>query len=110
MLKKNINLIELGGRASTFMGGQYMVARVKVYYVTLGMLAMSVLYYLLLFTSIFSLIFILTEFFLVFSIAQASFINEPLWINLSIMSPLEFVRRYFASKIFSLYLAFYLYQ
>ncbi|BFH72915.1 hypothetical protein SJAV_08590 [Sulfurisphaera javensis] len=107
MLKKNLNLIEIGGRTGGFTGGQYSIARVKIYYLTLGVLALAIAYYFVAdLIPIFSFYFVLIEFFLNYSIAQASFINEPFWINLTIMSPIEFVRRYFLSKLISLYIVF----
>lgn len=107
MLKKNLNLIEIGGRIGGFTGGQYSIARVKIYYLTLGVVALAIAYYFIInYIPTFSFYFVLVEFFLNYSIAQASFINEPFWINLTIMSPIEFVRRYFLSKLISLYLVF----
>lgn len=64
MLKKNLNLIEIGGRTGGFTGGQYSIARVKIYYLTLGVLALAIAYYFVAdLIPIFSFYFVLIEFF-----------------------------------------------
>lgn len=103
MLKKNINLIELGGRVSQATGGQYVIARVKIYYILIPIIALALLVYLFPTTSF--LVF-LTEFLILLNYAQASFINEPLWLDLSIMSPSKFARNYLLSKTLTLYILF----
>ncbi|BFI75962.1 hypothetical protein [Sulfurisphaera ohwakuensis] len=103
MLKKNINLIELGGRVSQIAGGQYLIARIKIYYVLIPMIVIAVLAYL--FPQL-SFLILVVEFILLLNYAQASFINEPLWLNLSIMPPSKFARNYLLSKTLTLYILF----
>ncbi|QIW25263.1 hypothetical protein EWF20_14635 [Sulfolobus sp. S-194] len=103
MLKKNINLIELGGRVSQIAGGQYLIARIKIYYVLIPMIVLAILAY---FFPQLSFLILVVEFILLLNYAQASFINEPLWLDLSIMPPSKFARNYLLSKTLTLYILF----
>lgn len=101
MLRKNLNIMELGGRVGAG-GGQYVVARIRVYYVFLAMVALAVVTYLL--KAVFIPIFI--EFLIIVNFAQASFVNEALWLNLSVMQPLQYARKYLFTKLLTLYILF----
>ena len=64
------------------------------------MLALVTYFFHLTFISLF------IEFILLANFAQASFINEPVWLNLSIMTPIQFARRYLISKLLAIYILF----
>ena len=101
MLKKNLNIIELGGRIGAG-GTQYVVARIEIYYLLLGTTALAFVNYFLHLT----FISLFIEFMLLTNFAQASFINEPIWLNLSVMTPIQFARRYLISKLLTIYILF----
>ena len=101
MLKKNFNIIELGGRIGAG-GTQYVVARIRIYYLLLGTIGLALVSYFFHVT----IISLFLEFMLLVNFAQASFVNEPMWLNLSVMTPIQFARRYLLSKLISLYILF----
>jgi len=101
MLKKNLNIIELGGRIGAG-GTQYVVARIRIYYLLLGTIGLALVSYFFHIT----IVSLFLEFMLLVNFAQASFVNEPIWLNLSIMTPIQFARRYLLSKVISLYILF----
>mgnify|MGYP001772567883 CR=1 FL=1 len=119
MFKRNLNFLEYGGRVT--IGGipQQISGRTKVYKVLIITYPMAVIFYV-----IFSLLsrdahfgkgplyFIedyfvgFIVFFFVFMYSLSAFINEPLWLDLSIMTPLEYARKYLLTKTLSLYIIF----
>jgi len=101
MLKKNLNIIELGGRIGAG-GTQYLIARITIHYLSLGTIGLALVSY---FFHV-AIVSIFLEFMLLVNFAQASFINEPIWLNLSVMTPIQFARRYLLSKVISLYILF----
>jgi len=101
MLKKNLNVIELGGRGGAG-GEQYIIARVRIYYLLLGTSTLALIAYV--FRNVFIPLFL--EYLMLVDYAEASFLNEPIWLNLSVMSPIEFARRYLMSRLIALYILF----
>ena len=101
MLKKNLNIIELGGRGGAG-GEKYVIARVRIYYLLLGTIILALIAYI--FRVVFTPLFL--EYLILVDYAEASFLNEPIWLNLSVMSFIEFARRYLISKLITLYILF----
>jgi len=49
--------------------------------------------------------FILGLFFILFT-SSSAFMNEPLWLNLSVMTPIEYARKYLVTKTLSVFITF----
>ena len=111
MLKRNLNLIELGGRV--YLGGviQQIYRRVELYKVLVVTSAIAVIYYVVfafLFRSPFAEEFVIgfAGFYIIMFTSSSAFINEPLWLNLSVMTPIEYARKYVLTKTLALFIIF----
>jgi hypothetical protein len=103
MLVKNLNVLEVGGRVN-FMGTiTYVTKRVKLWQILLItslMGAMIYFAYILKIIGIFNLNFyvIIITWFLTVSLSSSALISEPIWLDMNVMTPLEFFRNYLISK------------
>jgi len=111
MLKRSLNFIEIGGRVN--LGGvvQHITRRVKLYKVLIITSAIAVAYYIIFaffFKSPFAESFVVAfaGFYIIMFTSPSAFINEPLWLNLSVMTPIEYARKYILSKTLSLFIIF----
>ena len=111
MLKRNLNFIEIGGRVN--IGGvvQQINRRVKLYKMLIANSAIAAVYYIIfafLFRVSFAEEFVVgfTGFYFILFTSQSAFINEPLWLNLSVMTPAEYARKYVLTKTLSLFIIF----
>jgi len=113
MLKRNLNFIEIG--RADIPGG--ILIRMKMYkvvaitsaiataiYVNFSFFSHPMLNFLL---SIFEglTVFMVGGFFIVF-ISPSAFVNEPLWLDLSVMTPMEFAGKYLLVGTFSAFIIF----
>ena len=111
MLMKNLNVVEIGGRAN-FMGSvTYFVRRVKFWQILLvsSIVGVSIyIAYALKVANVFALnmYVIIVVWFLSSFLSNSALLSEPIWLDLSIMNPLEFFRNYLTSKTISLILIF----
>jgi len=117
MLKKNFNFIEIGGRLDLFWVIPYMInKRVKMYKVVAITSAIAIAIYILPYvvksstepTSILSLVYgvLIAGFagtFIILFTSLSAFVNEPLWLNLSVMTPIEFAREYLLARTLSVF-------
>ncbi|MFP3188910.1 MAG: hypothetical protein RXR07_07655, partial [Sulfolobaceae archaeon] len=118
MLVKNLNVLEVGGRAN-FMGTTtYVTKRVKLWQILLITSLMGAMIYFaytlkigffsLNFHSLkigfFSLNFyvIIITWFLTVLLSSSALISEPIWLDMNVMTPLEFFRNYLISKAIAL--------
>jgi hypothetical protein len=107
MLAKNLNVLEVGGRAN-FMGTTtYVTKRVKLWQILLItslMGAMIYFAYILKIIGIFTLNFyvITITWFLTVLLSTSALISEPIWLDMNVMTPLEFFRNYLISKAIAL--------
>jgi len=119
MFKRNLNFLEYGGRVTVGGIPQQISGRTKLYKVLIVTYPMAVIFYV-----VFSLLSRDTHFakdnlyftedyivgfmvyFFVFMYSLSAFINEPLWLDLSVMTPLEYARKYLLTKTLSLYVIF----
>ena len=112
MLKRNFNFVEIGGRVN--LGGvvQQINRRVKVYKVLVITSSIAVIYYVIFALFLrhvyFAEDFIVgfAGFYIILFTSQSAFINEPLWLNLSVMTPIDYARKYVLTKTLSLYIIF----
>jgi len=109
MVKRNLNFIEIGGRVN--LGGvvQQINRRVKLYKMLIVTSAIAVVYYLIfafLFKATFGEEFVagFTGFYFIMFTSQSAFMNEPLWLNLSVMTPIDYARKYVLTKTLSLFI------
>lgn len=105
-LIRNIRIIEIGGRVN-WMGMSTLISkRVDLWKVILGSSILAgVLYIILNHINELNFIFFYILFggwLIMIMIASASFISEPLWLDLNVMTPLEFARYYLISKAVSI--------
>ncbi|MFP3203338.1 MAG: hypothetical protein RXR43_14310, partial [Sulfolobus sp.] len=126
MLIKNLHFLEIGGRGNILTAQTFIVRRVNVRWLILVFTIIGVVFLVLLkiiyspvvnpsvikttyytiitnttyYTIIVSSIFIPYMFMLLFVISAFAF--EPLWLYLSIMTPLELARNYILSKIIAI--------
>ncbi|BCU70377.1 hypothetical protein [Stygiolobus caldivivus] len=107
MLVKNLNVLEIGGRVN-FMGtSTYVSRRVKLWQILLVTSLLGAGIYFVYLFKIFSLstinfYVIIISWFLTVSLSSSALISEPIWLDINIMSPLEFFRNYLVSKAISL--------
>jgi len=118
MLKRNFNFIEIGGRINIGTGIPYIInKRVKMYKILPITIVIGIVNY-----TGFSLIksglpniallvlelniVLLAGLFIILFTTQSAFVNEPLWLNLSVMTPVEFARKYLLAKTLSVFILF----
>ncbi|MFP3232222.1 MAG: hypothetical protein RXR08_00680 [Sulfolobaceae archaeon] len=118
MLVKNLNVLEVGGRVN-FMGTTtYVTKRVKLWQILLITSLMGAMIYFAyilkigffslnfhsLKIKIFSLNFyvIIITWFLTVTLSSSALISEPIWLDMNVMTPLEFFRNYLISKAIAL--------
>ncbi|MEJ2778996.1 hypothetical protein [Stygiolobus sp. RP850M] len=106
MLVKNLNVLEVGGRAN-FMGTTtYVTKRVKLWQILLITSLMGAMIYFAYTLKIgfFSLNFyvIIITWFLTVLLSSSALISEPIWLDMNVMTPLEFFRNYLISKAIAL--------
>jgi len=117
MLKRNFNFIEIGGRMH-MNGIPYIVnKRVKMYKILPITVVIGILNYIGIssikshlpyigFLSIEGNMVWTLGFFIILFTSQTAFVNEPLWLNLSVMTPVEFARKYLLVKTLSTFIIF----
>jgi hypothetical protein len=106
MLVKNLNVLEVGGRVN-FMGTiTYVTKRVKLWQILLITSLMGAMIYFAYTLKIgfFSLNFyvIIITWFLTVLLSSSALISEPIWLDMNVMTPLEFFRNYLISKAIAL--------
>lgn len=106
MLVKNLNVLEVGGRAN-FMGTTtYVTKRVKLWQILLITSLMGAMIYFAYTLKIgfFSLNFyvIIITWILTASLSSSALISEPIWLDMNVMTPMEFFRNYLISKAIAL--------
>jgi len=111
MLKRSLNFIEIGGRTNVT-GMTYVISkRLKIYQVIVITSIIAEIYYIV-FTILIRDSFLekftvaLVGFFITMLVSSSAFINEPLWLDLSTMTPIEYARKYLLSKMVSLFILF----
>jgi len=120
MLKRELNFVEIGGRF--YLGGvipYFIDKRVKIYKVVAITSAVAVVIGILPYivgsttesTNILSaayggLMALFAGFFIIWYTSRIAFVNEPLWLNLSVMTPMEFARKYLLTKTLSVFIVF----
>jgi len=119
MFRRNLNFLEYGGRIAVGGIPQQISGRTKVYKVLIVTYSMAIIFYVafsllsrdahfgkpfLYFIEDYFVGFIV--FFFVFMYSLSAFTNEPLWLDLSVMTPLEYARRYLLTKTLSLHIIF----
>ena len=111
MLKRSLNFIEIGGRTN-IAGISYIISkRIKIYQLLVITSIIAEIYYIVFKIFIINyfienFLIAIIGFFIVIFISSSVFINEPLWLNLSAMTPIEYARKYLLSKMLSLFLLF----
>jgi len=118
MLKRNFNFIEIGGRINVGTGIPYIInKRVKMYKILPITIAIGIVNYIgfslikgglphIAFLALELDIVLLAGFFIILFTTQSAFVNEPLWLNLSVMTPVEFARKYLLAKTLSVFILF----
>ena len=125
MLKRNFNFVEIGGRMNLGTGIPYIInKRVKMYKVVAITSAIAIAIYIgfsffsrslvvtekvnthILLSIFESLIALFAGIFIILFTSQSAFVNEPLWLNLSVMTPVEFARKYLLTKTLSIFIVF----
>jgi len=107
MLKMNFNFFEIGG----IIGGiPYIISRrVEIYKVVATTSAIAITIYVFVRTAEYALassIVALVGFLIILLTSSSAFANEPLWLNLSVMTPIEYARKYLLAKTLSVFTAF----
>jgi len=114
MLKKNLNFLEYGARAN--LGGYtyFRTMRVKVYNIMIVTALIGIIIYaaaslshnphLSYFIETYGAWFAGSS--VLAFITNSAFVDEPLWLYLSAMTPLEFARKYLLAKTLSVYVIF----
>jgi len=108
MLKRNFNFIELEGRMSVGGNIQLITKRIKFYKIFIISIISAIIYYIIFIFFIKNyltqdIIMLLISYLIIMSISASSFISEPLWLNLSVMSPIEYARRYLLTKVLTVF-------
>jgi len=125
MLKRNFNFVEIGGRMNLGTGMPYIInKRVKMYKVVAITSAIAIIIYIgfsffshslvttekanthILLSVFEGLIALFAGLFIILFTSQSAFVNEPLWLNLSVMTPIEFARKYLLTKTLSVFIVF----
>ena len=124
MLKRNFNFVEIGGRMNLGTGIPYIInVRVKMYKVVAITAAIAIVVYIgfsffshtfvtervntQILLSIFEgMIAFISGLFIILFTSLSAFVNEPLWLNLSVMTPIEFARKYLLAKTLSVFAIF----
>jgi len=113
MLKRNLNFVEIGGRVN--LGGvvQQINRRVKLYKMLIITVVIAVVYYIIFTFLLKSQAFFIEDFiagfigfYIIMFTSQSAFINEPLWLNLSVMTPIDYARKYVLTKTLSAFIIF----
>ncbi|MFP3234666.1 MAG: hypothetical protein RXR08_13780 [Sulfolobaceae archaeon] len=117
MLIKNLHFLEIGGRGNILTAQTFIVRRVDVRWLILVFTIIGVVFLILLKiiyspvvnptvinTTYFTIIAssILIPYMVMFFFVISAFAIEPLWLYLSIMTPLELARNYISSKIIAI--------
>jgi len=114
MLKRNLNFVEYGGRAA-LSGSPYLTRiRVKVYKIMIATVAVGIIIYAVaslakgqyLAYFIESNVGMIAGIVIVSITTNSAFLDEPLWLNLSAMTPLEFARKYLLAKTLSVFIIY----
>ncbi|WP_236752847.1 hypothetical protein [Acidianus sp. HS-5] len=107
-LVRNLRIIEIGGRVNWMGMSTFVSRRVSLWKVLLASSVVAVILYIALKVVSYAIGVISLSFYILFGgwllmtlIASASFITEPLWLDLNVMTPVEFARYYLISKAVS---------
>ncbi len=104
-LIRNLKIIEIGGRINWMGVTTFVSRRVSLWKLLLASSAVAVFLYFIISIMKYNYILFYVPFggwFLMTIIASAAFITEPLWLDLNVMTPIQFARYYLISKAISI--------